>query len=344
MKKVSIIIPNYNGEEYIGRCIESVLSQDYPEKEVIVVDDGSTDKSVDIAKNADCVKVHSVKHLGVNAARKLGLQKSNGDYIMFVDADDFLKSGAIKTLVEKMEKYDVDVIRFNAEYYPDGGIVMPIANVEDNNIIEHDEIISLLVTGYKLNSLWGKIYKRELLDGNPSFNYDLSLGEDLLINVEACKDLDKMLAIDDSFYYYRMNNKSLTRSRERWRVTQNIKDRLFVTCEMLRFVSENVSDNETKQIAIYEQLKAVWEVMKRLALIDDYKKEDFEADFKDCIAQLGLSEDDEKKLNCYVAKMGVLEKLKNGLPVKAIGKKDSNVVWKNFCRYRFLRKIIKRVE
>lgn len=102
MKLVSIIIPVYNSEKYIDRCINSIVNQTYKDIEIILIDDGSSDRSIDIINNYvnkdNRIKVYTQKNAGPSSARNYGLDVSTGDYVMFVDADDYID----KTMVEEM--------------------------------------------------------------------------------------------------------------------------------------------------------------------------------------------------------------------------------------------------
>jgi len=117
MPLVSIIIPVYNVEEYIEECINSVLKQTYNNIEVIVIDDGSTDSSLDIVKEYSDKNLFVYEHTsnkGQAAARNLGIELSKGEYILFVDADDLIRKDAVEILINETLKYDVSIIRFNA--------------------------------------------------------------------------------------------------------------------------------------------------------------------------------------------------------------------------------------
>ena len=113
MKKVSIIVPVYNVDKYIRNTLESILKQDYQNKEIIIIDDGSTDKSLEICNNIlyerKNVKIIHQNNLGVSVARNKGLENATGDYIMFVDADDILERDMISTLVKIMDGKNADI-------------------------------------------------------------------------------------------------------------------------------------------------------------------------------------------------------------------------------------------
>ena len=113
MKKVSIIVPIYNKEKYIKKCIDSILNQTYSNIEAIVINDGSTDNSDNIMKsyNNKIIKYYSRKNHGIGATRNFGLKKATGDYIVFLDSDDYLSdNNAIKYLTMQMEMDNLDII------------------------------------------------------------------------------------------------------------------------------------------------------------------------------------------------------------------------------------------
>ena len=114
MKKVSIIIPAYNADKWIGRCLESCIRQDYPKLEIIVVNDGSTDRTLEVCNNYkkknNNVIVINKENRGVSNSRNVGIKKSTGEYLLFVDADDYIDSNMCARLVECM-KDDVDASR-----------------------------------------------------------------------------------------------------------------------------------------------------------------------------------------------------------------------------------------
>ena len=101
---VSIIVPMYNSEKYIVRCIDSLLEQSYENIEIIVVDDGSSDNSVEIIKkyNDNRINIYQKRNEGVSATRNLGIEKSNGDFLLFVDSDDYVSKDIVKVMLDKV--------------------------------------------------------------------------------------------------------------------------------------------------------------------------------------------------------------------------------------------------
>ena len=112
---ISVIVPVYNASEYVSQCIDSILIQSYQELEILLIDDGSTDNSLQICE-AYCRRdprvqlIQHVKNRGLVSARKTGLQASRGKYIGFVDADDYIEPEMFKRLIYAIEKYDVDFV------------------------------------------------------------------------------------------------------------------------------------------------------------------------------------------------------------------------------------------
>lgn len=145
---VSIIIPCFNADKYISRCIQSALNQDYKNLEVIVVNDGSTDSSLDIISSFPDITIYNQKNSGACTARNLGLYKSNGKYIKFLDSDDYLEQGAVSSQVDFCEKlkpkqigYGYKKIRYSKYSYVDKMILQ--SNKQFVRLINSNIVITL---------------------------------------------------------------------------------------------------------------------------------------------------------------------------------------------------------
>lgn len=135
MPKISVVVPVYNSEKYIKKCVESLLNQTYNDLEVILVDDGSTDKSEEILNSyiesyRDKVKFYKKEHSGLSDTRNYGVEKTTGTYICFVDSDDYVDINLFETLKEDMEN-NVDIIKYklktvNSSYIEQEKISGPI--------------------------------------------------------------------------------------------------------------------------------------------------------------------------------------------------------------------------
>ena len=341
---VSIIVPVFNAEKCIARCLHGLVSQSYKNLEIIVIDDGSCDATWKIL--SDCMKddfrIKTLKqeHGGQNAARKKGVEVATGKYVMFVDADDVLLDGAVEKLVLKMMNSDVDVIRFGARYSDGSGRVFPILNDgTSEEVITHGEIVRLLVGSCKLNSLWSHFYKAELFVGVGAFDLDISYGEDFLVNLEVLNRAKKMLVLDDVFYEYNVCvDKSVTRDVAVDRKRRNALDRICVSCRAIEYIEQNIENEANKYLAIYYQLKMIKWSLVDLAKNKSYGLKDFKLDFADVFDKVKALGIDEAKLIKYVHWMSFGEKVKNRGFVRMIVRADYEMVW----AYLVLARIMKR--
>ncbi len=200
--EISVIIPVYNKTTYIGRCLKSIFSQDFPSFEVIAVDDGSTDASGKMcdqwAETEPRLHVYHIPNSGVTAARRYGLEHSQGRYVMFVDADDRLMSGALKAMYDTIQETDADEV---------------ISPYDDQYGNRHDSgwrgwidteplIRDLLATRNSFCVLWGIIFKRELLDGCLGAPREIVEREDSLMQIKCLMKQPKVFFVNDSAYLH----------------------------------------------------------------------------------------------------------------------------------------------
>jgi len=173
--KYSIIVPNYNKGEYIEECLNSILSQTYKNYEIIVIDDGSTDNSLEIINKFDvlCLKTN---RLQAGGARNLGLKHATGDYIVFLDSDDYLTSdNVLEKLTNVINGDDLIFLNYSKNTYGDV-----------KEVIEEDEDISIKIENTKQLGCPTKCFKRSLLEG---INFpECKRYEDIIFTLEAmCK-------------------------------------------------------------------------------------------------------------------------------------------------------------
>lgn len=164
---VSVIVPVYNAEQYLRRCVDSILQQSYRELEIILVDDGSTDGSRQLcqeyARADQRVKVYRQKNTGLSGARNKGIAKARGEYLTFVDADDEVCEGGIAYLYEMVEKFGADLaIAGQVVTLPSGKEVERYLSDESEKILSQEEALRMLLTDEISVSAGGKMYRREL--------------------------------------------------------------------------------------------------------------------------------------------------------------------------------------
>jgi glycosyltransferase involved in cell wall biosynthesis len=211
--KISILVPVYKVEAYLPRCIESVLSQDFTDYELILVDDGSPDKSGKICEEyasryPEVIKVIHKKNGGLPSARLAGFQQASGKYIMFLDSDDYLLTDALSLLYHKIEE-GYDMVRGGFKMVSkQKEIVFPpkkATSFEGNTKYRKD-----LIFGNIDGFLWGALYKKEVFTENvfkPIIG--LSIGEDWCTNFIVADKIQKIFFIKDIIYAYWMNDSSI---------------------------------------------------------------------------------------------------------------------------------------
>lgn len=201
MKKVSIIVPMYNVENYITKCIDSLINQTYSNIEIILIDDGSKDATFQIIKNFKDKRIKYIyqKNAGVSAARNNGISKSSGDYITFIDADDWLSQDAIKTMVDLFDS-ECDVVRTN--YYNVKYLENKIDISENRKVISDYYLTLQDVIQGKINCyVWVMMLKKKCVE-NIKFNLDLPMMEDNYFYFELLKSGFRIKCFDIPTYYY----------------------------------------------------------------------------------------------------------------------------------------------
>lgn len=203
---LSIIIPVYNSEKYIKRCIDSILSPTKFNYEIIIVDDGSTDATSELLASYSSlpnVKIFSQINAGVSSARNLGLKHAQGDYIMFVDSDDFLAKGWSDIVRSALVKYrNADLIVFSDKEGND-------ATFE----ITAEQVCGFSQCRVNASALWSKLYRRQIISKhNLKFNTNIINGEDLLFNLNYNSYCNKISCYDTGLYSYNINSSSATQT------------------------------------------------------------------------------------------------------------------------------------
>lgn len=201
---ISIIIPVYNVEKYLSKCIESCLSQTYQNIEIIAVNDGSTDSSAKILeyyRNKDTrIKIIQKANEGVAKTRIVGINHSKGDFLYFLDSDDTIPSNSLKLLRDEIDKTNADIVIGDyAECYENGeykNFKFPY----NENYIAPENFIDLLLSDKIPGSIWGKLYRKRLaFDAIPT---TYKLGEDATLLIQFILKANKISYIEKSVYNY----------------------------------------------------------------------------------------------------------------------------------------------
>lgn len=203
---ISVIIPVYNVEKYLKKCLDSVINQTYRDLEIILVNDGSTDRSRDIcmqyAKADPRILLLEEENLGLSAARNLGIDRATGEYITFVDSDDFIADNMLEVLALNIKKYFADVSMCDfCKVSENQKVQSSFSKKEIIQEIDLDEFPNCINKHYSaLVSAWGKLYRREIFR---EIRYPKGkLHEDEFILYDWVFQCKKIVYIKYSFYYY----------------------------------------------------------------------------------------------------------------------------------------------
>lgn len=250
--KLSYIVPVYKVEKYLEECIESILSQSMDDYEIILVDDGSPDACPEICdryaeKYPEKIRVVHKENSGPANTRNVGLSMAKGDYIFFIDSDDFLKEDRVKELYEKAVEYDADVLQ--TSYYAldesSGKENFVKASFETNKLLTHADMEKELCyasSERRIVFAWRNLFKREfLLKNNIVFEEKLRMVEEVPFNLEALVKAERFVAVDIPVLCYRVRNDSLQRQKyvpdyDKWLYSQwSLK---------LKYYSENCTPSQ----------------------------------------------------------------------------------------------------
>lgn len=219
-KKISVIIPIFNKEKTIAKCVDSILSQSYENIELILVDDGSADDSFRICQryesdNSNVILIHQ-KNSGVSAARNIGLSRATGDYITFVDADDWIDNQMFSEMISLIEGSSADICASYFYYDKNGVEVIPKnACLYDNAVVlDAVDICKEISKIYDRKIGWevcSKIFKRDILQGI-TFDTTIYNGEDWLFFCKVLRNAKNMVVTPKKYYHYVYQEQSASKS------------------------------------------------------------------------------------------------------------------------------------
>ena len=203
---ISIIVPIYNSSPWLAQCLDSIINQSYGSLEIICINDGSTDNSLDIirryANNDSRIIVEGKPNGGVSSARNLGLSKATGKYIMFVDSDDWADTDMCRILINLIESKDADLAVCGLNIYKNN-LLLRTPNIGDVDL-QINELSEYLLLRRINCGPCNKIYKKDLIKA--LFIEDMTNGEDLVFNIEYLKNVGKVVATKQCLYNVRLDN------------------------------------------------------------------------------------------------------------------------------------------
>ncbi len=272
MPKISVIIPVYNVEKYLRQCMDSIINQTFKDFECICVNDGSTDGSLDIlqeyAKKDDRIKIINQKNKGIAVTRNIGLKFSTGEYTIFVDSDDWIDKEYLNVLYSNIILQDCDIVRANFQFYYNDNNLYEMSKMNKNLLFnKQPNIYNRLFFAYTTTFVWGELYKSSIIKNNNVLFYQSSMGEDIPFKLLTYLYSKKILFIEDSLYFYRKRQGSLTQKTGQLFI-EDFKN--FIT-----FIHDlhgrKLNSSESVTFCINLLYYKLGQVQKR---VDDSKKED----------------------------------------------------------------------
>lgn len=268
---ISIIVPVYNVEHYIHQCVDSILNQSYSDFELILVDDGSSDKSGDIcdeyALKDKRIRVLHQENAGVSAARNKGIEHAIGEWVVFVDSDDFVTNDYLADF--EVDKDNSNLIIQGLEYF-DARTETYFNPVRVNNVsLKKESFINSVSDNRLLHSGYpcAKAYSKSLLDSNLRFDTSISFHEDHIFVLEAMRRAKKIRLVDSIAYKYRYfhSYNTLSTKRHPWQNLVKSADKMIACLSKMegRFIEEDsVYSQQIYTFAYSPKISAVYELYK----------------------------------------------------------------------------------
>lgn len=216
---LTIIMPTHNSEEFLEASIASVLNQTYVNFELLIINDGSTDKSVEIIKEHAArdsrIRFFSQGKSGVSSARNLGLAEARGDYVTFIDSDDTIEADTFSTCVEKLKSHPGDLLIYSINYVTqNGGRRFDIGPLQDRSYSSMDEFMATYMASGAMSiySNCNKFYRRPLIEAHRiRFKKETHFGEDRIFNYDFLKKAKTVTTLSRQLYSYHLrDNDSLS--------------------------------------------------------------------------------------------------------------------------------------
>lgn len=247
--KISVIVPIYNVEKYLKQCLDSVLNQSLKEIEIILVDDGSTDKSKEIISDYEnkCPNVISIRlqNKGVSVARNIGLKKATGKYVLYLDSDDFLEDECLDILYKTAEREKSNIIIFAHKEIYDTGISHKVSviniEVDDKKVYSGIEVADMVLNCKFLGAAWNKLFNREcLIKNNFMFEPDRYVQDWYPIFIEISK-ADRISFINKPLYNYRIRENSITTKK----TIKSIEDYSHAASQIIEYSQKHKLDSQS---------------------------------------------------------------------------------------------------
>ena len=295
--KVSVIVPVFNSEDLLGNCLESIENQSLKDIEIICVDDGSSDGSFDIlnqfsSKDAR-FKIYQQENSGAGSARNKGIEESCGEYILFVDSDDYIESETCEMLYEQASRLDCDLILFNSMRHFSNDRNLALIHFKKNDEINYQirvfdyEYFRDRIFDGEYGVIWNKLYKSSFIrDNNITFPKH-KIYNDVEFHIKTTLLAKKISYVDGTFYHYnRSGHASLQTSFVKTSNAMVFFDVLYGLVDFL--VEVDMFDEFRKEFVNF----TIFELRNKLKSIDEDSKQEFFEKTKEFYYSLELSSDE----------------------------------------------------
>ena len=264
--QVSVIIPVYNCEKYMGKCVDSVLNQSYQNTEIVLIDDGSRDNSWKIcnqyAKDYKNVRVIHQKNSGVSAARNTGLNNATGEYVMFVDSDDWLSPDTIRVMMNEFEQTELDLVASSISFdYEDGKAVKFEQPAISFNLQKNvNDFFQRLYSCFFFNAVYAKLYKKSILEKyDIQFDRRYSILEDSTFVLNYLQYTKHICCLSMVGYHYRQLNEESLVKKYNENELEAYKTRSYAAASL-----EKLLNNENKYFYDTSVFNELWGILPKL--------------------------------------------------------------------------------
>lgn len=225
--KYSVIIPIYNAAATIGRCLDSLLRQPHDAVEILVVNDGSSDESGEIcrryARDHACIRYFEKENGGVSSARNLGLEKAAGEYILFVDSDDYVAADYFAVINQVITRQDPDIMLFGLGCFGARDDVWQTGNFFAEQEVEIATFVRAASLAYLYSSTTSKLFRRNIiLENNLRFDENLLIGEDQAFIFAYTMHIKRIASIENVLYHYAIENRNSLSQKPRPYLTEQL--------------------------------------------------------------------------------------------------------------------------
>lgn len=246
---VSVVVPVYNSEKYLARCINSLLAQTYDNIEIFLINDGSTDESKSICEKYKeqygNITFLDKENEGPSASRNMGIKRSRGEYLVFVDSDDYVDSSYIETLVHSIEKDNAD-LAVCGYWKETSSKRQKVCVMKENKILDAKEgmICTFAANGFG-GYLWNKLYRLRVIEKYQiRFDRELKKSEDMLFVCEYLHGISKVSYVSEPLYHYMFNAESICRNTKS---KQTFSEDELTNLKAHEIIKEQISDDEVKE-------------------------------------------------------------------------------------------------